>query len=80
MARPSLCTKAHFLWIFLFDLLNDFFEMTFLAPKEKRREPKDYGLAPTTVKRVASADDAGQTGYGVKLSTRLTPGNDALHR
>ena len=67
--------------IFLFDLLNHlFFEMTLRALKEKRREPNEYGLASITVKLVASAGDTGQTGYSVKLSTRLTPGNDGLHR
>ncbi len=32
------------------------------------------------VKLVAPACYTGRTGYMLKLSTRLTPGNDALHR
>ena len=69
---------------FRLKLLNRFLAgMTALAQAaagKKSGAGPGNGPAPTTVKLVRSAGDAGRTDYSVKLSARLTPGNDALHR
>jgi hypothetical protein len=59
----------------------DFSEMDLAdAGTKKWREPKKMDPRRSPLKAVASAGDTGRTSYGVKLSARLTPGNDALHK
>ncbi len=60
----------------MFPLNLHFPEITVLASKKSGACPNS-GPAPIEVKLVAPLR---MGRYGVKLSARLTPGNDALHR
>jgi hypothetical protein len=58
----------------------DFVGMDFVDAGIKKARAHETDPRRSPLKLVASAGDTGRTSYSVKLSARLTPGNDALHR